>query len=325
MLALKHKATASSSETMLSKVKLVIVNRFGDSDYFYASRDYVLEKNTRFHARDRIYEDDRFGYADSQFRVVSMRESATTLFPVDTSRRPNGEALKGIDATVAAFPGISVAINGNITFFADDRNPILAGMRQETTDRCHGRMVRFSTWDLAVSSDNDDLTTSPKGSALAGTNGKYVLVNQQNKFVFGKGRVPVNPIPKAALGGGSTNYGSQEREGKPYQVIGRCSLDNIGGDNVMLFTATHMQPTGNGKVGKMSELVADAKTSKVAALPGGNAGDIELLMLDGGSSVALGYVNTVDNMNIHIKAGKHLGPPFYYINTYLLFRCEKDR
>ena len=49
-----------------------------------------------------------------------MRESATTLFPIDAYRRAGGVALKGIDATTAAFPGISVAINGNISYFSHD-------------------------------------------------------------------------------------------------------------------------------------------------------------------------------------------------------------
>ena len=90
--------------------------------------------------------------------------------------------------------------------------------------------------------------------------------------------------------------------------------------------AAHLQPPGNGFLGKMSEFVEDAKRSGVKALPGGDPRDSEVLLLDGGSSVGLRYTNPEDTMTVQIKGGKHTGQlPFYYINTYLLFRCEKPR
>jgi hypothetical protein len=187
-------------------------------------------------------------------------------------------------------------------------------------------MVRFSAFDAAVSSDNAVVTTSPAGSPFAGPEGKFILVNQDNKFALGKGQVPLNPVPKSALGGNSVNYNDSSRDGKPYQVFGRCSLEHQTDDKVIVFTATHLQPPGNGFLGKMSEFVEDAKRSGVKALPGGDPGDSEVLLLDGGSSVGLGYTNPDDAMTIQIKGGKHTGQlPFYYINTYLLFRCEKAR
>jgi len=92
----------------------------------------------------------------------------------------------------------------------------------------------------------------------------------------------------------------------------------------LIFTVSQ-QPLGNKKVGKVPDFVADVKKSKVKDMPGGNPGELELLLMDGGSSVALAYTNELDQMNVQFKAGKHFGPPLYYINTYLLFRCDKKR
>ena len=78
-----------------------------------------------------------------------------------------GAQLKGIDAVVAQYPDISVVVNGNQCFFADDRNSAIAGANGDITDKCHGRIVRFGQLDVAVSSDNYDTTTSPAGSELA--------------------------------------------------------------------------------------------------------------------------------------------------------------
>jgi hypothetical protein len=331
-LVLKIKVGTNGQEIEAVKMKLTVVKQLGAKKYFHTSKDYILERNTRFHIKDAEYEDDRFGWGDSHFRVVSMRESATTLFPIDASRRAGGVQLKGIDSTAAAFPGISVAINGNISYFSDDNynstvsRLLILGSENSITDKCHGRMVRFSTFDAAVSSDNAVTTTSPAGSPFAGPEGKFILVNQNNKFALGKGQVSLNPVPKSALGGNSVNYNDQLRDGKPYQVFGRCEVEHQTEDNVIVFTATHLQPPGNGFLGKMGEFVEDAKRSGVKALPGGDPGDSEVLLLDGGSSVGLGYTNPDDTMTVQIKGGKHTGQlPFYYINTYLLFRCEKPR
>ena len=331
-LVLKIKVGTNGEEIEALKIKLTVVKQLGAQKYFHTSKDYILERNTRFHIKDAEYEDDRFWWGDSHFRVVSMRESATTLFPIDASRRAGGVQLKGIDSAATAFPGISVVINGNISYFSDDNYNStfsrlqIPGSENSITDKCHGRMVRFSAFDAAVSSDNTVVTTSPAGSIFAGPEGKFISVNQDNKFVLGKGQVSLNPVPKSALGGSSVNYNDPLRDGKPYQIFGRCSLEHQTDDNVIVFTATHLQPPGNGLLGKMSEFVEDAKRSGVKALPGGDPGDSEVLLLDGGSSVGLGYTNPDDAMTIQIKGGKHTGQvPFYYINTYLIFRCEKAR
>ena len=332
-LVLKVKIGGEDGEEIeVLRMRLNVVERVGSPKYFHASKDYILENNTRFHARDARYDDDRFGWADSQIRMVSMRESATILFPIDASRRASGTPLRGIDSTANAFEGITVAINGNISYFSNDNynstvsRILVPGAQNLITDKCHGRMVRFSVLDADVSSDNDVSTTSPAGSDLAGPEGKYLLVDQSNKFELGKGRVPLDPIPKAALGGASTNYSHPDRDGKPYQMFGRSELKYQSEDNVIVFTATHRQPVGNGFVGKVAEFVQDVERSGVASLPRGGVGAKELLLLDGGSSVALGYTDADESMTVQIKGGKHTGQlPFYYINTYLLFRCEKPR
>jgi hypothetical protein len=87
----------------------------------------------------------------------------------------------------------------------------------------------------------------------------------------------------------------------------------------VVFTATQLTGTGSGP-----ELKEDAKRSGVATLPGGNAGDLQILLLDGGTSTAVSHVNPDDALSTRVKKSKHTGL-LYYINTYLLFHCEKPR
>jgi hypothetical protein len=48
------------------------------------------------------------------------------------------------------------------------------------------------------------------------------------------------------------------------------------------------------------------------------------LFLDGGTSASLVQVNPQNDQQTVIKGSKNDGWP-YYINTYLLFECEKPR
>jgi len=63
------------------KLKFTVVKELGDTKYFYAARDYILENNTRFFAHDRTY-------TGRSFRIISMREEASTMYPIDTYNRP---------------------------------------------------------------------------------------------------------------------------------------------------------------------------------------------------------------------------------------------
>ena len=257
------------------------------------------------------------------------------MYPIDAARRASGVPLKGIEQVNAEFQGqIHVAVNGNMNFFSDDRfngfiGNLAAAAQGLITDRCHGRIVRMNTYDSAVSSDNTDTSTAPAGSAFAGEQyGRYVAqYDQQNKFVFAAGRVPLTSTapdqptggPSAAMGGLSTNYSDSNRTDREYQFIGyaKCAEENKG----IVFTATQITGTGSGP-----SLAEDAKKSGVSSLPGGDADDIQILLLDGGTSTALAYAKPTtpnDTLKTAVKEGKHIN--LYYINTYLLFHCAKPR
>ena len=327
-LVLKFKPSGGQ-EVELAKLKITVIKELGGKKYFHGARDYIAERNTRFFARDKAYG------SSVSFRVVGMREEATKMYPIDAARRASGVPLKGIEQVNAEFQGqIHVAVNGNMNFFSDDRfngfiGNLAAAAQGLITDRCHGRIVRMNTYDSAVSSDNTDTSTAPAGSAFAGEQyGRYVAqYDQQNKFVFAAGRVPLASTapdqptggPSAAMGGLSTNYSDSNRTDREYQFIGyaKCAEENKG----IVFTATQITGTGSGP-----SLAEDAKKSGVSSLPGGDADDIQILLLDGGTSTALAYAKPTtpnDTLKTAVKEGKHIN--LYYINTYLLFHCAKPR
>jgi len=310
------------------KLLFTIVKELGDKKFFHAARDYIMENNTRFFVHEKKYGS---GTTDPSFRIVCMREEGSVMYPIDAAQRPGGGVLNGIDAVTGAFPGIDVAINGNMCFFSVDYYNSTAGkaeavLRGLITDKCHGRIVRSKIWDQLVSSDNDDVTTSPKGSLLAGeTYGRYIAqYDEQKRFVLAAGRVPVATAPDqvlgnpgGAMGGLSTNYDGADRIDREYQAVGYAPVSEAG--KGIVFTATQYFGTGKGP-----DLAADAKKSGVQALPGGNGtSDIQLLLLDGGTSTALAYTNPDGEIGTHVKNFKHRNG--YFINTYLLFRCAPPR
>ncbi len=325
---------ADKSETWADdKLLFTVVKHLGDKHYFQAADDYIGENNTRFCVREKAY-------GSAKFRIVSMRNDKTKMYPIDAARRPGGAQLKGIDAVVAQYSDISVVVNGNQCFFADDRNAYLAGLNGEMTDKCHGRIVRFGQLDVAVSSDNYDTTTSPAGSELAAPEpipgmsptdpnsrgGNYVAqYDAQKKFVLAAGQVPLGSgapdqpagNPDAAMGGLSANAARRQTGGE-VQSIGIAPITSDGKE--MLFVASQSAGGGHG-----GDLAADAKKSRVKDLPGGRTGEMQLLFLDGSTSVALAHMNGADTLKTVIKGAKHTGSPYYYVNTYLLFRCEKPR
>ena len=324
-LVLKIKVDGQQ-EFEAEKVRLTMVKQLGAERYFYAANDYIGENNTRLFAREKLY-------GSASFRVVSMCKDKTSMYPIDAARRPTGTPLKGVDAVVAQYPDISVVVNGNQCYFEDDRNAYLAGISGEMTDKCHGRIVRFGVLDTAVSSDNYDKTTAPEGSELAGPEpipgmlptdplsrgGNFIAqYSTPQKFVFAAGQVPLSPsLPTSAMGGLSANA-ARRQTGDEVQAIGIAPVVSL--DKELLFVAS--QSSGNGHA---ADLAADVKLSGVENLTGGRAGEVNMLFLDGSSSVALAYSNGSDDLKTFIKEGKHTGAPYYYINTYLLFRSEKAR
>jgi len=299
-----------------AKMKLTVVKTFGAKKFFHAANDYIFENNTRFYACRKDYS------ANQHANLCVLREEATIMRALDTFNHT--PKLVGVDAVSGRYPGASVIINGNMTF-----DKVAEGSRY-LTKRCHGRLVSGSVYNTATSSDNDDenvpLIDNPfnrlGGSELAGDTAKYVAMVADHKFEFKKGRVPVAAgIPKEALGGLSTNYAADN----PRPFIGEAPISETKN---MIFTVTPDITTS----GITGSVVDDAKKSGVEALPGGGAGELKLLMLDGGSSNALAYITPNNSHHIPVKGTKHTGDrnelvPYYdyCIHTYVMFQANPPR
>ena len=86
------------------KLKFTVVNHVGDTKFFHATRDYIMEKNTKLYATEKDYNGE-------MMRTVVMRQEATAMKALDTFYR--NTKLRGINAVVGAFPEQSVVVNGN--------------------------------------------------------------------------------------------------------------------------------------------------------------------------------------------------------------------
>lgn len=301
-LVLKCGPADQSATWCSDALRLTIVKQFGDSRYFHAARDYIMENNTRLYTAIVPYE-------SGQVHLVILREEATLLRTVETYWR--NPRLLGIDEVIAAYPNSTVAINGNMTF---ECRPLSLIPPQLMTSRCHGRLVSQGILNTDVSSDN---VNPPDGSVLAGPEGKHVSMRDDHVFAFGKGRVPLSPLPSQALGGLSTDYPTAN----PTQMIGAAPV----GAHRMIFTAT-CYTVGSFTDQGFADL---AESSGVPHLVGGSPHELLLLKLDGGSSLALAYKSPNNMLSVRIKGGKHAfdlnDPSYYKINTYVLFHSTTPR
>lgn len=318
---------ADKTETWAEdKLKLTIVKELGDTKYFHATRDYILENNTELFVHRKGYPSDD---PDTEFTVCAMREEATRMEPVETRYRgPNQSPLLGIGAVVSNRPDLTVVTNGNQVFFSDGWKPSfgLSDANHKISDKCHGRLI-YSGVSSFASSDNTDSTTIPPGSELAGIEGNYIAQNHYGPFMFGMGRVPDGPSPWMGLGGLSTNYSDQTRANLPQTIVGYAPV--LEGGKGIVFTASQ-PPLGGGNTGfpsggRAPELAADAHRSGVPAMPGAPTGRYKLLILDSGrTSVALAHVNPSGTLRVQFSGAKHSGSP-YYVNTYLGFKSTRPR
>jgi len=311
------------------RINLTVVRHFGDSKFFHAARDYIMENNTAVFVHEKKY-----ASSTSQLRICVMREEATLMFPIETYHRAN--PLPGMQAVVDAYPGLlTVLINGNQCFFEDGsketmsfviKRALTGGKRM--SERCHGRLVIQGVLSPA-SSDNYDTTTTPApGSHLAAPDpvpgisppsrgGRYIAQNGE-EFVFGSGVVP-HPAFSSAMGGLSTNYDSPFRQNSPHMWVGRAPVLEEG--KGVVFTANHMSGGGMGQ-----RFADDAKESGVPTLPGASVpSDLQLFILDSGQgSVALAHIDPSGDIKIVRKGRKQNGVPFF-VNTYLGFYATPPR
>jgi hypothetical protein len=116
------------------------------------------------------------------------------------------------------------------------------------------------------------------------------------------------------MGGLSANFDKRQSDGNEIQSIGYYNKSGQATKGI-IFSASSEVGTGRGK-----DLAHDAKKSGVKQLTGGRADEIELLFLDGSTSVALAYSKGGAPIKTVIKGAKHNGPPYYYVNTYLIFQ-----
>jgi hypothetical protein len=294
---------ADKSETWgEDKLLFTVVKHFGDTKYFRAARDYIWESNTKFFVHEKRYDEARY-------RLVVMREAASVMYAVDTYDHANGEArLHGIDAVSGNY-AVDVVINGNQCFFSGVALP------GAMTNRCDGR---FLVGRQVLRPPSDDNHHDLGGQVFGRYVGHWL---SPNRFVFGAGRVPENAhnaTPDTAMGGLSTNYTLAVRQTDPNQLIGYVPEDKAG--EGIVFTATNFQNEG----GKATEFSQDAVKSGVPLLPAGDGDDLKLFHLDGSTSVGLAYTTPSGTPKTYIKGSKHSGV-FYWINTYLLFECERPR
>jgi hypothetical protein len=184
------------------------------------------------------------------------------------------------------------------------------------TDRCHGTFVSGGI--------QESFGTIGGASPFEKATADYIGYSAQNRIDIKTGFVPTNPVTHGeALGGFASkleNYGWH-----PWFGIGEA------GNEKVVFSATPYivsSPGGGGSVDFKNRL----KASGVPALPGGQAGEIQCIAGDGGSSLGLAYKLEGEALKVELAGSKHsqtggLLPSQgdYYINTYLLFSTQKTR
>jgi hypothetical protein len=289
------------------KLKLTIVSELGQTRFFEAARDYILERNTR-----HFIFNVKLGTGFKATMVV-FREEATTMKALDTYWRD--PKLKFIDEVVSAYPAASIITNANFVF---DPQYISVLPPSRMTRRCHGRLFTGGALNTDVSSDNADENYPPgnpdlRGSVYAGPEGKYVSMLSPHNFVIDKGQVPLSPAPSEALGGFHTNY-------------------DVGNSNHMMIGLTKTKLNyrllfiiQNTEI-NLQDIATAVKKSGVPSLPHGQSDDF-MIVGDAGTSQALAYKNADDQLTTYIKGNKHRFPTgnYYTINTYLSFESEKAR
>jgi hypothetical protein len=233
---------------------------------------------------------------------------------VDTFHR--NPKLYGIDAVAAGFPTYDLALNGNFCYYSQawiGSRPT----RNAMTDKCHGYLVTGSAAQLSSSVGGD----SPFESAQA----DYIGFKSTGIEVK-TGVVPVNPASYSeALGGFGSNLSQ-------YGWHPWYGLANVG-DKKVFFIAMPFTVDGNGAGGGAS-LKQRLLTSGCPQLPGGQAGEIQCIAGDGGSSLGLSYKIENGAFMTKTKGEKHFYSTAtgalrnrgdYFINTYLLFKSTNPR
>ncbi len=271
------------------KITVRVVREFGAPDYFKAARAYIVGNKTSFFTEEKQYNKEAI-------RIVVMRQEGLKMTALETYW--NKPELKGIDAVVAKYPTQSVVINGNFVDAVVGSTVHLGGQ----STKCVGRLISGGAKSVA-SMDAQSIAEYTTDKL------RYIAQDATGTFTFGSGEVP-DPKFREAMGGllPANTKCTKSREDKFTQVLGQAPVFSWK----MIFTMTtntekeHDTSNGNGSVGSY----ADALSSKAT----------DILVLDGGSSVALAYKDPNGQLTTKFKGDKHIPNTYqYYINTYFMF------
>ncbi len=251
------------------KIKLVIVNQVGDSMYFNASRDYMLEQNSRIHIR-------YFRAGRHEVRVTAMRHESTQMGVIETYHRdPKIYGMRNVVSHNQDY--YDLIMNANFCFFNGGMAGRVLGIRRKSmTPRCHGGAVANRLVNPATSVGGD----SPFEQADA----EYLSSNGKGTIEITTGIVPLDPPEhQAALGDFASNL-----VGEPYSIHPWFGIAEIGsGKNKNKILATISQTSGL-TVYPVAELMERLSGSGVPELPG-SGGHIMMVAGDGGTSNAVAY------------------------------------
>jgi hypothetical protein len=287
---------ADKSETYATdKLRFTVVKEVGNTKYFHAARDYMLEQNARLHVR-------YFKSGSHQIRITAMRHEATDMKTIETFHR-NPKIYGMPDVVTKSQDYYDLIVNGNFCYFEGGTAGRIWGIaNHQMTSRCHGGCVVGGAQNPATSVGG----TSP----LEGAGAEYLSANAKGSFAITTGVVPLNPpVHQSALGGFASNL-----VGGGYNIHPWFGLAEIGAASdrkKLIFTVTQ---TADNTQYPVQDLVQRLTTSGQTLCVAG----------DGGSSTAVAHRVEGDSTRVKYAGDKHRSG-HYWINTYVGFKSDKPR
>ena len=288
---------ADKSETWATdKLRFTVVKEVGNTKYFHAARDYMLEQNARVHVR-------YFKAGQHEIRITAMRHESTDMKVIETFHTAPNPKIFGMPNVVARSQDYyDLIVNGNFCHFGGAIQNAIGMARGDMTSRCHGGCVVAGAQNPATSVGG----TSPFEQA----NAEYLSATAKGTFAITTGVVPLNPVVhQAALGGFASNL-----VGGTYNIHPWFGLAEIGPTSdkkKLIFTVTQTAATTQYPLADLvARLTASGQTLCVAG--------------DGGSSTACAHRIEGDSTRVKYAGDKHR-PGHYWINTYVGFKSDKPR
>ena len=315
-LVMKLGKTDKSKTYATDKLRFVVVKEIGNSKYFHAARDYMLEQNTRLHVR-------HFKSGSHEIRITAMRHESTDMKVIETFHtNPKIYGMPGV--VTDSKDNYDLILNGNFVFFEDGENggnktkqvfnmDVLHGM----TNRCYGGCVVGKVVSPA---------SAPTGNKLfQQKTAKYLSANGKGTFNITIGVVPLSPaIHQAALGGFGSNLLSKDGT-HFYNIHPWFGIAEIGSPKEhkkLILTVTTTAATTQYPV---ADLIKRLSASGVPPFVGDlEPGRILCVAGDGGTSNATAHRIEGDITRVRFAGTKHY-PGHYWVNTYVGFKSDKPR